>query len=354
MHVLDIPKTCQDPDSMTCAAVYKWTHNEYLAHAAAWVIGTPLAIIGLILLAWVLRWLTHRLIDQVVRRAETGMMPGRISSLVEGADDADGAAVPHSTRRVQRAKTLGSLLRSLSTGVIYGVVFVMVLSQLGVNIAPIIASAGVLGLAIGFGAQSLVKDLLSGIALTLEDQYGVGDVVNLGETSGTVEAIGLRVTRLRDVDGTVWYVRNGEILRVGNQSQNWARTVLDVSVAYSADLTHVRSVLRDVAHEMWEDPAYHGVIIEEPEVWGVQSMSPEGIVVRVTLKTAPMEQWHVAREMRERVKERFDAEGIEMPIAQRLVWQRERHPERPASPGSPDAPDAPETPARPAPTDESG
>jgi small conductance mechanosensitive channel len=326
MHVLDIPRTCQDPDSMTCAAVYRWTHNEYLAHAAAWAIGKPLAIIGLIVLAWVIRWLTHRLIDQVVRRAETGVIPGRISTLVEGRDGDTEGPLPHSTRRVQRAKSLGSLLRSLSTGIIYGVVFVMVLSQLGVDIAPILASAGVLGLAIGFGAQSLVKDLLSGIALTLEDQYGVGDVVNLGDTSGTVEGIGLRVTRLRDVDGTVWYVRNGEILRVGNHSQNWARTVLDVSVAYSADLAQVRAVLRDIAHEMWEDPAYQGVIIEEPEVWGVQSMSPEGIVVRVTLKTAPMEQWHVAREMRERVKDRFDAEGIEMPIAQRLVWQRNKPP----------------------------
>jgi small conductance mechanosensitive channel len=326
MHVLDIPRTCQDPDSMTCAAVYRWTHNEYLAHAAAWAIGRPLAILGLIVLAWVIRWLTHRVFDQVVRRAENGVIPGRISTLVEGHDAAAEGPAPHATRRVQRAKSLGSLLRSLSTGIIYGVVFVMVLAQLGVNIAPILASAGVLGLAIGFGAQSLVKDLLSGIALTLEDQYGVGDVVNLGDTAGTVEAIGLRVTRLRDVDGTVWYVRNGEILRVGNQSQNWARTVLDVSVAHSADLAQVRSVLREIAHDMWEDPAYDGVIIEEPEVWGVQSMSPEGIVVRVTLKTAPMEQWRVAREMRERVKERFDAEGIEVPIAQRLVWQREKPP----------------------------
>jgi small conductance mechanosensitive channel len=328
--LFEIPRTCQDPDSMTCTAVYRWTHNEYLAHAAAWVIGKPLAIIGLIVLAWVLRWLTHRLIDKLVRRAESGVVPSRFSHLVEGEGAAADSAVPHSSRRIQRAKSLGSLLRSLSTGLIYGVIFVMILSQVGVDIAPILASAGVLGLAIGFGAQTLVKDLLSGVALILEDQFGVGDVVNLGDTAGTVEAIGLRVTRLRDVDGTVWYVRNGEILRVGNQSQNWARTVLDVSVTHDANLGQVRSVLREIAHDMWEDPEYAGVIIEEPEVWGVQSISPEGIVVRVTLKTAPMEQWHVAREMRERVKDRFDTEGIAMPVAQRLVWQRDK-------PAKPDA-----------------
>ena len=141
--------------------------------------------------------------------------------------------------------------------------------------APLIASAGILGVALGFGAQSLVKDFLSGIFMIFEDQYGVGDVIDAGEASGTVEAVGLRVTRLRDVDGTVWYVRNGEIQRVGNMSQNWARTVLDVSVAYTEDLQRVRRVLQEVAHDLWYDDEYRGKIIEEPEVWGVQSLDPD-------------------------------------------------------------------------------
>ena len=128
------------------------------------------------------------------------------------------------TRRVQRAQTMGSLLKSIITGVVVAVVGTMMLSELGVDIAPIIASAGIIGVALGFGSQTLVKDFLSGIFMIFEDQYGVGDVVDLGEASGTVEAVSLRVTRLRDVNGTVWYVRNGEILRVGNMSQNWART----------------------------------------------------------------------------------------------------------------------------------
>ena len=141
---------------------------------------------------------------------------------------------------------------------------------------------------------------------------------------GTVENVGLRVTRVRDVNGTVWYVRNGEILRVGNQSQNWARTVLDISVGYTEDLTRVRRVLQEVAHGLWEDDDYRDIVIEEPEVWGVQDLGADAVVVRVTLKTAPMQQWAVAREMRERIKGRFDHEGIEMPLPQRVLWHRDR------------------------------
>jgi small conductance mechanosensitive channel len=216
---------------------------------------------------------------------------------------------------------MGTLLKSIISAVVFTVLVIMVLAELGYNIAPILAGAGVLGVAVGFGSQSLVKDFLSGVFMLVEDQYGVGDVVDLGSATGTVEAVSLRVTRLRDVDGTVWYVRNGEILRVGNMSQNWARTVLDIPVDYSEDLVHVREVLTEVAHNLWIDDEYQKVIIEEPEVWGVQSLDADSVVVRVTLKTAPMEQWNVAREMRERVKARFDLEEIEIPRHQRIVYQ---------------------------------
>ena len=184
----------------------------------------------------------------------------------------------------------------------------------------------IVGLALGFGAQSLVKDFLGGIFLILEDQYGVGDSVNLGTASGTIEAVGLRVTRLRDVNGTVWYVRNGEILAVGNMSQEWARTVLDVPVAFSADLGRVREVLHEVAHAVWEDPEYRPDILEEPEVWGVERWDPDGVVMRLVVKTAPPQQWSVARELRERVKDRFEAEGIEIPLSQRMAWRRDPPP----------------------------
>ena len=211
----------------------------------------------------------------------------------------------------------------------------MVLCELGMNIAPILASAGIIGLALGFGAQNLVKDFLSGVFMMFEDQYGVGDVVDLGEASGTVEAVSLRVTRLRDVDGTVWYVRNGEILRVGNMSQNWARTVLDINVGYDEDLVRVRRVLQEVAHGLWEDEDYKRHDHRGARGLGREAhRPPTAVTVRVTLKTAPMEQWRVAREMRERIKARFDHEGIEIHNPQRLLW----HPSGDAGTGCPGRP----------------
>ena len=186
---------------------------------------------------------------------------------------------------------MGDLLKSVITGVLIAIFGTMMLSELGVNIAPIIASAGIIGIALGFGAQSLVKDFLSGIFMIFEDQYGVGDVVDLGEASGTVEAVSLRVTRLRDLNGTVWYVPNGEILRVGNMSQNWSRAVVDVSVGYHEDLARVQRVLREVAHDLWDDEDFRELIIEEPEVTGVEMLTADGVTLRVMIKTVPMEQW---------------------------------------------------------------
>ncbi|HEX6516561.1 MAG TPA: mechanosensitive ion channel family protein [Nocardioidaceae bacterium] len=316
----------------TCAPTDRWcnwvedtTHNPWLAQAANWLIAKPLAVIGLVLVGIIARWLLHKLIDRLVARAGEGVMPHTFTrnKLRHGGEKELVSGSPAAARRVQRAGAMGSLLKSIVTGTIAAVVAIMALSELGADVAPLIASAGIIGVALGFGAQSLVKDFLSGIFMIFEDQYGVGDVIDAGEATGTVEAVGLRVTRIRDVDGTVWYVRNGEILRIGNMSQNWARTVLDVQVGYGEDLHRVREILTDVAHDMWEDEDYQGVIIEEPEVWGVQSLNPDGVTVRVVLKTAPLEQWGVAREMRERIKARFDYEGIEIPLPQRVVWHRD-------------------------------
>jgi small conductance mechanosensitive channel len=276
-------------------------------HDADVLIGKPIAIVGLIVLAMVIRWLLGKVVDRIVQHAEDGVLPDRFSSGT-------------STRRVQRAKTMGDLLKSIVTGVLIAVFGTMILGELGVNIAPIIASAGIVGIALGFGAQSLVKDFLSGIFMIFEDQYGVGDVVDVGVASGTIEAVSLRVTRLRDQSGTVWYVPNGEILRIGNMSQNWARAVVDVSIGYGEDLARVQRVLKSVAHDIWEDEDYHDVVIEEPEVTGVETMTPDAITVRVLIKTAPMRQWAVARELRQRIKARFDHEGIAMPFTQKVLF----------------------------------
>lgn len=305
---------CAPNDAISCRLVFKWTDNETLADLATWLIGKPLAILVLIVVAWIARWVLHRFIDRLVRQAEEGPVTNRMGRISLG--NRTGRSVESreaDSRRVQRARTMGSLLKSIATGLLATIVVIMAISELGYNVGPLLASAGIVGVALGFGAQSLVKDFLSGIFMIFEDQYGVGDYVDVGEASGTIEAVSLRVTRLRDVDGTVWYVRNGEILRVGNMSQNWARTVLDIAVAYNEDLGRVRGLLQEVAREIWADDEYRGVVLEEPEVWGVQSVGPDGILLRLAVKTAPQQQWAVGRELRHRIKVRFDHEGIHVP-----------------------------------------
>jgi small conductance mechanosensitive channel len=291
------------------------------------------ALLTLVVVGLVLQLVLHRLIDRLVRSAEEGALPDRITQATLGRNSAPPAA--GSTRRVQRAKTMGSLLKSISSGVVVAVIATMMLSALGLNIGPVLASAGIIGVALGFGSQTLVKDFLAGIFLIFEDQYGVGDVVDVGDSlSGTVEAVSLRVTRLRDTNGTVWYVRNGELLRVGNMSQNWARTVLDIQVSAREDLAKVRRVLAEVSDDLWKDDEFDGVIIEQPEIWGIEAMTPDAITLRVTLKTAPMEQWRVAREMRERIKARFDHEDIEAPYPTSVVMNRSTVDPEPAPVGA--------------------
>jgi small-conductance mechanosensitive channel len=330
-----------DPGHDICEWTLDLTSNQTAANVADVLIGKPLAILGLLLLMWFIRWVLHRLVDRLVSRAEDGVLPDRMSRFGmrgKAAQQASARDLATQTRRVQRAKTMGDLLKSVLTGLLIAVFGTMILSELGVNIAPIIASAGIIGIALGFGAQSLVRDFLSGVFMIFEDQYGVGDVVDLGEASGTVEAVSLRVTRLRDLNGTVWYVPNGAVVRVGNMSQNWARAVVDVNVGYHEDLARAQRVLREVAHDLWQDDEFHDVVIEEPEVTGVEVFGPESVTLRVLLKTAPMEQWGVARALRQRIKARFDHEGIEIPLPQRVVWHRDqqqtdpsRHGEEPVS-----------------------
>ena len=323
MYALETSDPCA-ADQHICRAAMDITGNGTTAKIADVVIGKPLAILGLLLLGLVIRWVLHKLVDRIVARAEGGVLPAnRFTRGGKSAAQNSARDMVTATRRVQRAKTMGDLLKSIITGVLVAIFGTMMLSELGLNIAPIIASAGIIGLALGFGAQSLVKDFLSGIFMIFEDQYGVGDVVDVGEASGVIEAVSLRVTRLRDLNGTVWYVPNGEILRVGNMSQNWSRAVVDVAVGFGEDLARVQRILSELAHALWEDEDFRGIIIEEPEVTGVEAFGPESVTLRVLIKTAPMEQWGVARELRQRIKARFDHEGIEIPLPQRVVWHRE-------------------------------
>ena len=290
--------TCT-PDENVCEWVFDRTGNQPLADLADNFIGKPLTMMMLVVLGVIVRWALYRVIDRVVRRAETAVLPGRWEGAIANPD-----------RRVQRTRTIGDALKSTVTILVVAVVGTMLLSELGINVAPIIASAGIVGVALGFGAQSLVRDFLSGTFMILEDQLGVGDVVDLGEMSGTVEAVSLRVTRVRDINGTVWYVPNGQILRVANNSQGWARAVVDVVVAYSSDLNQASAILREVAADVWDDDELRPVLVEEPEVTGIEGFGTDGVTLRVMVKTQPLQQWKVAREIRARVKRRFDHEHI--------------------------------------------
>lgn len=225
-------------------------------------------------------------------------------------------------RRAQRAETVGRMLSSVTSIVIAVVASLIVLSELNFNVGPILASAGIAGVAIGFGAQALVKDYLSGFFMVIEDQYGIGDSVDLGEAIGVVEDVGLRTTQVRGLDGTLWHVRNGEILRVGNQSQGWARAVLDIPIAYNTTVATYASVIEDTMKAIEkDDPEVADAILEPPEIWGVESLSAESQVIRTVLKTKPNQQWKVARAFRAELKRQMDRRGIHIPITQETVFR---------------------------------
>ena len=296
----------------------------------ATVVAIPVKVGAIVVTAVVVRWLALRAIRKVVdragrpagppgtRRGRGGLRAGRGDPAASGADQGPIG----SARRQQRAATIGSLLRSITSAFIIAVAVIELLGVVDVNLAPIVASAGIVGVAVGFGAQNLIRDFISGMFMILEDQYGVGDIIDAGPATGTVEAISLRTTRLRDVHGVVWHVRNGTIDRVGNKSQGWARALLDIPVAYATPVAQARLVIKEVADQLWRDPDFASLVLEEPEVWGVQDLGNDGVHIRLVVKTAPLRQWEVARELRQRIKDRFDQVGIEIPFQQRTVWLR--------------------------------
>ncbi len=265
--------------------------------------GRVLAILVLALLA---RWLLHRTITRVVRTAvarhadRARVLPG-----VAGRILADASGIAHA-RYAQRTQTMGAVLRSTVTIVVSTIAGLTVLATLGVPLAPLLASAGVGGVALGFGAQSLVKDFLSGIFMIIEDQYGVGDVVDTGEVVGTVEDVTLRVTRLRDVTGVVWYVRNGEILRIGNRSQGWSTATVDVPIALSENLTRAQQVLQEAVDALADADER---VLDSPTVT-TESMTGGVIVLRVTARCAATENIGVQRAIRDRAKTALDTAGI--------------------------------------------
>ena len=315
LHALINPSatTCPQTDGVSiCTLVRDVTGNTRAGVWADLLLGTPLKIAGILLLGLLARYVIFRIVDRVTESIASGSAGlGRFDRLPNATALLTTSPLL-SARREQRARTMGSVLKSVTTITMTAIILLMAMQVLGFPITPLLTGAGIVGVALGFGSQALVKDYLSGIFMIAEDQYGVGDVVDLGQASGVVEAVGLRVTRLRDTDGTVWYLRNGEVMRVGNRSQGWARAVLDIGVAHDSDVGRAQDALLDEARRLQGDPDFDGVVLEDPEVWGIESMNADGVVLRLVVKTQPLQQWRVARELRRRIKDRFDADGLRM------------------------------------------
>ncbi|HEY4421907.1 MAG TPA: mechanosensitive ion channel family protein [Pseudonocardia sp.] len=312
---LPVRPACADDAGSLCAAIYQLTNNDFLARSADAIIAGTLHVGLIVLLACAARFLIHRAINRIV----DGATSSRLTRLVGRAPRFRGPVpngngnVPVSQRRAQRARTIGSVLRSLSSVVILLIGSVMVLAEFGVALGPILASAGIVGVAVGFGAQNLVRDFLSGMFMLLEDQYGVGDIVDLGEASGVVESVGLRITTVRDVNGTVWYVRNGEILRVGNKSQGYAVAVVDLPLGHSADISEATEIIATTAQGRVAEKDVAESVLEAPEVLGVEKVGAEGVTLRMTVKVKPGKQFAVQRALNAVITDALDNAGVPRP-----------------------------------------
>ena len=278
-------------------------------------VGVEFAIASLrILLVIIAAYIGVRLLRLALHRVEAILVRAGIAS-----ETVPGAAM-------MRVRTLMSVLWTIAVGLIWFVAALTVLGQMGVNIAPILASAGVVGLAVGFGAQNLVKDLVSGFFLILENQIRVGDIAVINGTGGLVEAITFRTIVLRDLSGVVHVFPNGSVNTLANMTKDWSAYVLDIGVAYKEDTDHVIEVMRKVAEEMRGEPTYAAAMIEPIEIFGVDSFADSAVIIKARLKTRPLRQYMVGREYRRRLKKFFDAEGIEMPFPHRTLTMGQESP----------------------------
>jgi small conductance mechanosensitive channel len=291
-----------------------WTAFWETVHAIYTMV--PVRVLLIIVVAVVVRLAARIVIDRVVNRIVNGVKKRQNVDDTQALQTSPLSAV----RIVQRTRTLGSVLNNIVSVVLVVVATLSVINTIDNTILgsfAIITAA--LGAGLGFGAQNIVKDVLNGLFMVAEDQLGVGDVVDLGPATGVVETVGIRITQIRDVNGTVWFVRNGEIIRVGNMSQGWSRVIIDLAVPYDADVASVQERMLTIATEMAADPKWRSRILERPEIWGIESISAEAIVVRLVVKTRPGTKDDVARELRARLKSGLDAMGIRLPALNSIV-----------------------------------
>ncbi|AYC41180.1 mechanosensitive ion channel family protein [Streptomyces griseorubiginosus] len=301
------PTPSESPSAVTVPSLQD--AQESATNAASWVeqnwstwLAISLRVLLILVIAGVLRMVVRRAITKLIDRMN------RTAQAVDGT--AIGGLLVNNERRRQRSQAIGSVLRSVASFIILGTAALMVLGAFEINLAPLLASAGVAGVAIGFGARNLVTDFLSGVFMILEDQYGVGDTIDAGVASGEVIEVGLRVTKLRGDQGEIWYVRNGEVKRIGNLSQGWATAGVDVTLRASEDLDKVKRVLGEVAEKMSKEEPWNELLWSPIEVLGLDSVLLDSMVVRVSAKTMPGKSLTVERELRWRIKHAFDAADI--------------------------------------------
>lgn len=269
--------------------------------------GKAVSVVLILLLTVLALWLWRRFVRRTTTAVAASSMGARLAATGMAAD-------PLTVERYRaRTTAVAGLVTSVGVFVIAAVGVVTALARIGVNVTPILASAGVVGIAVGFGAQTIVRDFLSGVFMILENQYGVGDLITVSGITGTVEDVGLRVTRLRDVEGTIWYVTNGSVTELGNRSQGWSLAVVDIPVGYGADIEQVQQVLTAVAAGMQADAAWQAKILpDEPQV-AAESMTPLAVTFRVRLHTVADQQLAVARELRVRALAALDEAGVSAP-----------------------------------------
>lgn len=301
--------------------------------------GVLINIVLIIIAAFVLRWLLGIILRRSVQRVISNVKKAHAVDETQ-----ELASAPQTAARiVQRSRTLGTVINSMLSVVVFGAAFVVILDVLNVPILGILGAAGVLAAGLAFGAQSLVKDILNGMFMVFEDQFGVGDVIDVGVASGTVESVGIRATSIRSVDGTLWHIPNGEILKVGNMSQGWARVIIDLPLPYHEQIDRLKQTILDAAKELAADRDWRRKILETPEIWGVESLTAEAVVLRLVVKTRTADQWAVARELRIRIKSALDEIGVNVPSLRRTILEDRRITQIPTAENKPSAKSSPGT-----------
>ncbi len=276
----------------------------------------PVRIVGIIVIAVIVRAALQLVIRRVTSRIVSGVKKKQNVEDTQALFSSPLAAV----RLVQRTRTVGAVLSNAVTAIIVIVASLLIVATFGESITGAFALiTAALGAGLGFGAQNIVKDVLSGLFMVAEDQLGVGDVVDLGPATGVVEDVGIRITKVRDVNGTLWFVRNGEILRVGNMSQGWSRVIIDLAVPYDADSNAVQERMLATATTLAAESKWRSRVLEKPEIWGIESISAEAVVIRLVLKTRSNSKDDVARELRSRLKKTLDEMGVRLPALNSIV-----------------------------------